>query len=48
MEENLDLNTEINKETSINTTKSKSEEIKEPRSEKDNNMGINNGNNRFF
>jgi len=40
MEDNLDINKEINKETSENTTKSNSEEIKEPRSEKD----INNGN----
>ena len=44
MEENLDINNEINKEInkeiSDNTAKSKSDEIKEPRSEKD----INNGN----
>ena len=35
MEENLDINNEINKEISDNTAKSKSDEIKEPRSEKD-------------
>ena len=44
MEENLDINNEINKELSDNTTKSNSEEIKEPRSEKDTNTVINNGN----
>ena len=42
MEENLDINNEFNKEISDNITKSTSEEIKEPRSEKDINM--NNGN----
>ena len=35
MEENLDINNEVNKEISDNTAKSKSDEIKEPRSEKD-------------
>ena len=35
MEENFDKNNEFNKEISDNTTKSNSEEIKEPRSEKD-------------
>ena len=44
MEENLDKNNEVNKEISDNTTKSNSEEIKEPRSEKDTNTVINNGN----
>ena len=34
MEENLDKNNEFNKEISDNTTKSNSEEIKEPKSEK--------------
>ena len=33
MEENLDKNNEVNKEISDNTTKSNSEEIKEPKSE---------------
>ena len=44
MEENFDINTGINKEISDNTTKSKSDEIKEPRSDKGINMDINNGN----
>jgi len=44
MEENLDINNKVNNEKSDNTTKSNSEEIKEPRSEKDTNTVINNGN----
>ena len=44
MEENLDINNKVNNEKSDNTTKSNSEEIKEPRSEKDTNTAINNGN----
>ena len=44
MEENLDINNEKKKEISENTTKSKSEETKETRSEKDTNIEINNGN----
>jgi len=44
MEENLDINNEVNKEIPEKTTKSNSEEIKEPRSEKDSNTVINNGN----
>jgi len=43
MEENLDKNNEDNKEISDNTTKSNTEEIKEPKSEKVINMDINNG-----
>jgi len=43
MEENLDKNNEVNKEISDNTTKSNSEEIKEPKSEKVINMDKNNG-----
>ena len=43
MEENLDKNNEVNKEISNNTTKSNSEEIKEPKSEKVINMNTNNG-----
>jgi len=43
MEENLDKNNEVNKEISDNTTKSNSEEIKGPKSEKVFNMDINNG-----
>ncbi len=35
MEENLDINNKVSNEKSDNTTKSNSEEIKEPRSEKD-------------
>ena len=42
MEENLDKNNEVNKEISDNTTKPNSEELKEPRSEKDINMDIKN------
>ena len=44
MEENLNKNNEANKETSDNTTKSNSEEIKESKSKKVINMDINNGN----
>ena len=44
MEENLDKNNELNKEISDNTTKSNSEEIKGPKSEKVINMDINNTN----
>ena len=44
MEENLDKNNELNKEISDITTKSNSDEIKEPKSEKVINMEINNGN----
>jgi len=44
MEENLGKNNEVNKEISDNTTKSNSEEIKSPKSEKDINIAINNGN----
>ena len=44
MEENLDTNIGLNKETSDNTTKSNSEKIKEPRSDKSTNLDINNGN----
>ena len=43
MEENLDKNNEVNKELSDNTTKSNSEEIKRPKSEKVINVDINNG-----
>jgi len=43
MEENLDINNKINKEISDNTTKSNSEKIKEPKSEKVIDMDINNG-----
>ena len=43
MEENLDKNNEVNKETSENITKSNSEEIKGPESEKVINTDINNG-----
>ena len=43
MEENLDKNNEANKEISDNTTKSNSEEIKGPKSEKVINVNINNG-----
>ena len=43
MEENFDKNNEFNKEISDNTTKSNSEEIKEPNSEKVINMDINSG-----
>jgi len=44
MEENLDKNNELKKESSDNTTKSNSEEIKVTISEKVINMDINNGN----
>ena len=44
MEENLDINNKVNNEKSENTTKSNSEEIKEPRSEKNTENVINNGN----
>ena len=47
MEENLDINNKVNNEKSDNTTKSNSEEIKEPRSEKDTNTVINNGNSQI-
>ena len=43
MEENLDKNNELNKEISDITTKSNSDEIKEPKSEKVINMDINMG-----
>ena len=43
MEENLDKNNKVNKEIPDNTTKSNSEEIKVPISEKVINMDINNG-----
>ena len=42
MEENLDNNNEVNKEISDNTTKSNSEELKGPKSEKVINMDTNN------
>ena len=35
MEENLDINSRVNKEISDNTTKSNSSEINEPKSEKE-------------
>ena len=44
MEENLDINNKVNNEKSDNTAKSDSEEIKIPKSEKDTNTVINNGN----
>ena len=44
MEENLDKNNELKKESSDNTTKSNSEEIIEPKSEKVINMDLNNCN----
>ncbi len=44
MEENLNKNNKVNAEISDNTTKSNSEEIKEPKSEKVINMDINNDN----
>ena len=47
MEKNLDINNEVNKEISDNTTKSNFEEIKKPRSEKDTNTVINNGNSQI-
>ena len=43
MEENLDKNNEVNKNISDNISKSKSEEIKVPKSEKVINMDTNNG-----
>ena len=45
MEENFDKNNEFNKEISDNTTKSNSEEIKGPKSEKVINMDLNNADN---
>ena len=48
MEENLDKNNEVNKEISDNTTKSNTEEIKEPKSEKVINMDINNNQKTSF
>ena len=47
MEENLDINNEVNKEILEKTTKSNSEAINEPRSEKDTNIVINNGNSQI-
>ena len=44
MEENLDINNKVNNEKFDDTTKSNSEEINEPRSEKDTNTVINNSN----
>ena len=44
MEENLDINNKLNNEKSDNTTKTNSDEIKVPKSEKVINMDINNGN----
>ena len=44
MEENLEINNKVNNEKSDNSSKSNSEEIKEPRSVKNINMNINNGN----
>ena len=44
MEENLDKNNKVNKEISDNTTKSNSEEIKGPKSEKVININVNNAN----
>ena len=44
MEDNLDNNNEVNKEISDNTTKSNSDEIKGPNSEKVINLDISNGN----
>ena len=44
MEDNLDINKKVNKETSDKTTQLNSEEIKETKSEKVINMDINNGN----
>jgi hypothetical protein len=46
MEENLDLNNKVNKEISDNTAQKNSEEIKEPKSEKNINIDRNNGNNQ--
>ena len=44
MEENLEINKKVNNDKCENTTKSNSEEIKKPKSEKDTNTDINNGN----
>ena len=44
MEENLDINNKVKNEKSENATESNSEEIKEPRLEKDTDTVINNGN----
>ena len=44
MEENLDINYEVNKKISDNNTNVNSQEIKEPRPEKDTNLDINNSN----
>ena len=44
MEENLDINNDSNREISNDTNNTNSEEIKQPKSEKDINMDINNGN----
>ena len=44
MEDNLDINKKVNKETSDNITQLNSEEIKESKSDKVINMDINNGN----
>ena len=44
MEENLDINNKVNNEKPENTTKTNSEEIKEPRSEKDPNTVLTNDN----
>ena len=44
MEENLDINYEVHKKISDNNTNVNSQEIKEPRSEKDTNLDINNSN----
>ena len=44
MEENLDINNKVENEKSENATESNSEEIKEPRLEKDTDTVINNGN----
>ena len=44
MEENLDLNNEVNKKISDESTKSNPKEIKEPRIEKNININMNNGN----
>ena len=47
MEENLDINYEVNKKISDNNTNVNSQEIKEPRSEKDNILDTNNSNNQI-
>ena len=46
MKENQDINNKVNKVISDNTTKSKSEETKDPTSEKDINLDINNSDSR--